>query len=102
VNPLSLYGRVLAAYSGHGSLRLETGETLRCAFTVGQLADGGIILLTHALAGSISWPPGPLASFEGTTPQGEHSSQTVEGSRSRIFDRHLWSRGPRSRFTCGP
>jgi hypothetical protein len=75
---LALYGRVLAAYSGQGSIRLETGETLGCAFSVGQLADGTIILLPHTLAGSMSWPPGPLASFEGTTPQG---AQLVSGGR---------------------
>jgi hypothetical protein len=72
MSDLSFYGHVLAEYSGRGQLRFEADQTLSCTFSVGQLADGAIVLLADALDyEGISWPPGRLAVFEGTTLQQE-------------------------------
>lgn len=76
---LAPYGRVLASYTGHGRLRLQTGEPLRCSFSACQLADGEIILLAQAHRGSMAWPPGPLLSFEGTTRHGEQLVSDGQG-----------------------
>lgn len=69
---LSQFGIVIASYIGIGTLRLESGEELRCDFKAGQLGDGRIILVYqfNYRASQVLLSPLDVSQFEGMTAEG--------------------------------
>ena len=67
---LAHYGNILAHYSGQGNIECEDGEEYNCAFDVGQLRNGKIILLCDFPKAIFFFENHAVKSFSGITHDG--------------------------------